>query len=132
MVSRVGLEPTTPSLRGSCSNQLSYRPKYGLCLTIVMQMYLWRLGSYSENDFTRQHVPQTELSYRPKYGLCLTIVMQMYLWRLGSCSENDFTRQHVPRTELSYRPKYGLCLTILLYHKTASFTILILKVRFIL
>ena len=26
MVSRVGLEPTTPSLRGSCSNQLSYRP----------------------------------------------------------------------------------------------------------
>ena len=72
MVSRVGLEPTTPSLRGSCSNQLSYRPKYGLCLTIVMQMYLWRLGSCSENDFTRQHVPQTELSYRPKYGLCLT------------------------------------------------------------
>ena len=51
LVSRVGLEPTTPSLRGSCSNQLSYRPKYGLCLTIVMQMYLWRLGSYSENDF---------------------------------------------------------------------------------
>ena len=26
MVSRVGLEPTTPSLRGSCSNLLSYRP----------------------------------------------------------------------------------------------------------
>ena len=26
LVSRVGLEPTTPSLRGSCSNQLSYRP----------------------------------------------------------------------------------------------------------
>ncbi len=75
MVSRVGLEPTTPSLRGSCSNQLSYRPKYGLCLTIVMQMYLWRLGSYSENDFTRQHVPQTELSYRPKYGLCLTLLL---------------------------------------------------------
>ena len=25
MVIRVGLEPTTPSLRGSCSNQLSYR-----------------------------------------------------------------------------------------------------------
>ena len=30
LVSRVGLEPTTPSLRGSCSNQLSYRPKNGL------------------------------------------------------------------------------------------------------
>ena len=28
MVSRVGLEPTTPSLRGSCSNQLSYRPAH--------------------------------------------------------------------------------------------------------
>ena len=27
MVIRVGLEPTTPSLRGSCSNQLSYRTK---------------------------------------------------------------------------------------------------------
>ena len=26
LVSRVGLEPTTPSLRGSCSNLLSYRP----------------------------------------------------------------------------------------------------------
>ena len=26
LVSRVGFEPTTPSLRGSCSNQLSYRP----------------------------------------------------------------------------------------------------------
>ena len=28
LVSRVGLEPTTPSLRGSCSNQLSYRPAH--------------------------------------------------------------------------------------------------------
>ena len=29
MVIRVGLEPTTPSLRGSCSNQLSYRTIIG-------------------------------------------------------------------------------------------------------
>ena len=29
MVSRVGLEPTTPCLRGRCSNQLSYRPTTG-------------------------------------------------------------------------------------------------------
>ena len=34
MVSRVGLEPTTPSLRGSCSNQLSYRP---MLSTIIPQ-----------------------------------------------------------------------------------------------
>ena len=30
MVSREGLEPSTPSLRGSCSNQLSYRPSPSL------------------------------------------------------------------------------------------------------
>ena len=28
LVSREGLEPSTPSLRGSCSNQLSYRPAH--------------------------------------------------------------------------------------------------------
>ena len=27
MVSREGLEPSTPGLKGPCSNQLSYRPK---------------------------------------------------------------------------------------------------------
>ena len=30
VVSREGLEPSTPSLRGSCSNQLSYRPTLAL------------------------------------------------------------------------------------------------------
>ena len=28
VVSREGLEPSTPGLKGPCSNQLSYRPKW--------------------------------------------------------------------------------------------------------
>lgn len=30
LVSRVGIEPTTPGLRGPCSNHLSYRPIMGV------------------------------------------------------------------------------------------------------
>ena len=36
MVIRVGLEPTTPSLRGSCSNQLSYRTR---CFYIIPHFF---------------------------------------------------------------------------------------------
>ena len=41
MVSRVGLEPTTPSLRGSCSNQLSYRPDSFVILSFFAQFVQW-------------------------------------------------------------------------------------------
>ena len=33
LVIRVGLEPTTPSLRGSCSNQLSYRTDHQISIS---------------------------------------------------------------------------------------------------
>ena len=53
LVSREGLEPSTPSLRGSCSNQLSYRPNktktlyhtLGFCARVwrnfIMKRFLW-------------------------------------------------------------------------------------------
>ncbi len=37
LVSRVGIEPTTPCLRGRCSNRLSYRPKF-LTTSIIAQI----------------------------------------------------------------------------------------------
>ena len=35
MVSREGFEPSTPGLKGPCSNLLSYRPKYLLYYTAI-------------------------------------------------------------------------------------------------
>ena len=34
MVSREGLEPSTPGLKGPCSNQLSYRPPHGYIIAL--------------------------------------------------------------------------------------------------
>ena len=43
MVIRVGLEPTTPSLRGSCSNQLSYRT------ILVIFLIIPRMGDFEKS-----------------------------------------------------------------------------------
>ena len=65
LVSRVGLEPTTPSLRGSCSNQLSYRPKYGLHSPLSCDVLpAPRLVLFSIDSATSASYSQ--LSYRPK------------------------------------------------------------------
>ena len=47
MVSREGFEPSTPGLRGPCSNQLSYRPR----------RYLWILQvrtTFRQNDIQQK------------------------------------------------------------------------------
>ena len=50
MVSREGFEPSTPSLRGSCSNQLSYRPAHLVYYTKVLAFWQgldWRVVVYN-------------------------------------------------------------------------------------
>ena len=57
---RIGLEPTTPSVTGWCSNQLSYR-------AILEQLLLLRYGAADEARTRYLHLGKVAL-YQMSYG----------------------------------------------------------------
>ena len=63
MATRIGLEPTTPSVTGWCSNQLSYR-------AILEQLLLLRYGAADEARTRYLHLGKValyQMSYTRKY-----------------------------------------------------------------
>ncbi len=60
MATRIGLEPTTPSVTGWCSNQLSYR-------AILEQLLLLRYGAADEPRTRYLHLGKVAL-YQMSYG----------------------------------------------------------------
>ena len=52
MVGLIGLEPMTPALSRRCSNQLSYRPIFGLA-ALDFEFFMFNL----EFSFKIQHLP---------------------------------------------------------------------------
>ena len=60
MATRIGLEPTTPSVTGWCSNQLSYR-------AILEQLLLLRNGAADEARTRYLHLGKVAL-YQMSYG----------------------------------------------------------------
>ena len=63
MATRIGLEPTTPSVTGWCSNQLSYR-------AILEQLLLLRYGAADEARTRYLHLGKVAL-YQMSYGRIL-------------------------------------------------------------
>ena len=64
MATRIGLEPTTPSVTGWCSNQLSYR-------AILEQLLLLRYGAADEARTRYLHLGKValyQMSYIRKTG----------------------------------------------------------------
>lgn len=66
MVSRVGLEPTTPSLRGSCSNQLSYRPTLTKNVGKDFAILTYFMKNKKRNDLSR---PSAAIAHQLKTSL---------------------------------------------------------------
>ena len=63
VATRIGLEPTTPSVTGWCSNQLSYR-------AILEQLLLLRYGAADEARTRYLHLGKVAL-YQMSYGRIL-------------------------------------------------------------
>ena len=69
MATRIGLEPTTPSVTGWCSNQLSYR-------AILEQLLLLRYGAADEARTRYLHLGKValyQMSYGRIYGIVFTV-----------------------------------------------------------
>ena len=71
MATRIGLEPTTPSVTGWCSNQLSYR-------AILEQLLLLRYGAADEARTRYLHLGKVAL-YQMSYARgTLTIIADSF------------------------------------------------------
>ena len=73
---RIGLEPTTPSVTGWCSNQLSYR-------AILEQLLLLRYGAADEARTRYLHLGKVAL-YQMSYGRILETRLGFLGWCLRS------------------------------------------------
>ena len=73
---RIGLEPTTPSVTGWCSNQLSYR-------AILEQLLLLRYGAADEARTRYLHLGKVAL-YQMSYGRILETRLGFLDWCLRS------------------------------------------------
>ena len=73
---RIGLEPTTPSVTGWCSNQLSYR-------AILEQLLLLRYGAADEARTRYLHLGKVAL-YQMSYGRILETLLDFLSWCLRS------------------------------------------------
>ena len=76
MATRIGLEPTTPSVTGWCSNQLSYR-------AILEQLLLLRYGAADEARTRYLHLGKVAL-YQMSYGRKHGITTATPIWCLRS------------------------------------------------
>ena len=78
MATRIGLEPTTPSVTGWCSNQLSYR-------AILEQLLLLRYGAADEARTRYLHLGKVAL-YQMSYGRIMYILYEEHTrnWCLRS------------------------------------------------
>ena len=91
MATRIGLEPTTPSVTGWCSNQLSYR-------AILEQLLLLRYGAADEARTRYLHLGKVAL------------YQMSYIRKTGASDRNrtSDTRIFSPLLyRLSYRGKNG-------------------------
>ena len=73
---RIGLEPTTPSVTGWCTNQLSYR-------AILEQLLLLRYGAADEARTRYLHLGKVAL-YQMSYGRILETLLGFLDWCLRS------------------------------------------------
>ena len=73
---RIGLEPTTPSVTGWCSNQLSYR-------AIPEQLLLLLNGAADEARTRYLHLGKVAL-YQMSYGRILETLLDFLSWCLRS------------------------------------------------
>ena len=78
MATRIGLEPTTPSVTGWCSNQLSYR-------AILEQLLLLRYGAADEARTRYLHLGKVAL-YQMSYGRMMYVLCEEHTrkWCLRS------------------------------------------------
>ena len=76
VATRIGLEPTTPSVTGWGSNQLSYR-------AILEQLLLLRYGAADEARTRYLHLGKVAL-YQMSYGRILETLLDFLSWCLRS------------------------------------------------
>ena len=91
---RIGLEPTTPSVTGWCSNQLSYR-------AILEQLLLLRYGAADEARTRYLHLGKVAL-YQMSYGR----ILETLLGLLTGASDRNRTNDTGIFSPLLYRLSY--------------------------
>ena len=94
MATRIGLEPTTPSVTGWCSNQLSYR-------AILEQLLLLRYGAADEARTRYLHLGKVAL-YQMSYGR----ILETLLGFLTGASDRNRTNDTGIFSPLLYRLSY--------------------------
>ena len=96
MATRIGLEPTTPSVTGWCSNQLSYR-------AILEQLLLLRYGAADEARTRYLHLGKVAL-YQMSYGRRMCILCEEYT--RNDASDRNRTNDTGIFSPLLYRLSY--------------------------
>ena len=98
MATRIGLEPTTPSVTGWCSNQLSYR-------AILEQLLLLRYGAADEARTRYLHLGKVAL-YQMSYGRIFKRTGVILVLLKGGASDRNRTNDTGIFSPLLYRLSY--------------------------
>lgn len=101
MATRIGLEPTTPSVTGWCSNQLSYR-------AILEQLLLLRNGAADEARTRYLHLGKVAL-YQMSYGRTFHVSAPVFPGDVGYYTAGSGTCQPQIRIFSNFLPVARLC-----------------------